>query len=189
MNTGVGNPEAFGERRYEHASGLSKWYSRAEAANERRRDDGGESMRIDLDSMTEEQYEQYRVLCNSRNSAEYRFRREACCIEIAEIAEELDVRLDTAKRWENPKKGPAPSLRAWAYVDSAYLDLLESVEKVVRTLEEAGDDPEPVKIAYRRFNPRVGDSYAVTHDNAVSRAVAIALDVLGYDYEFEWSVK
>ena len=118
-------------------------------------------MRIEVESMDGKQFEQYRDLCDSRSSAEFRFRRECCGIEIAEMAEDLGVRLDTAKRWENPNKGLPPSLRAWAYVDSAYMDV-------------------QAKLPYRR-------GVAVGRENAASRAVGIALAVLGYDFEAVWS--
>ena len=93
-------------------------------------------MRIDLESIDPEQFEAYRARCDSRSAAEFRYRREACGIELAEIAEDLGVRLDTAKRWENPNKGMPPSVRAWAYVDSAYIGLLEAVEDAVRQAED-----------------------------------------------------
>ena len=136
-------------------------------------------MRIEIESMDGKQFEQYRDLCDSRSSAEFRFRRECCGIEIAEMAEDLGVRLDTAKRWENPNKGLPPSLRAWAHVDSAYLDLLDRVEAAVQAVENADLDVS-AKLPYRR-------GVAVGRENAASRAVGIALAVLGYDFEAVWS--
>ena len=136
-------------------------------------------MRIEIESMDGKQFEQYRDLCDSRSSAEFRFRRECCGIEIAEMAEDLGVRLDTAKRWENPNKGLPPSLRAWAYVDSAYLDLLDRVEAAVQAVEDSDIDV-TVQLPYMR-------GVAVGRENAVSRAVGIALAVLGYDFEAVWS--
>lgn len=136
-------------------------------------------MRIEVESMDDSQFEQYRDLCDSRSSAEFRYRRECCGIEIAEMAEDLGVRLDTAKRWENPNKGMPPSVRAWAYVDSAYLDLLDRVEAAVQAVEDADLDV-TVKIPYLR-------GVAVGRENAVSRAVGIALTVLGYDVDAVWS--
>ena len=136
-------------------------------------------MRIEVESMDDGQYEQYRDLCDSRSSAEFRYRRECCGIELAEMAEDLGVRLDTAKRWENPNKGMPPSVRAWAYVDSAYLDMLDRVEAAVQAVEDADIDV-AVKLPYKR-------GVAVGRENAVSRAVGIALTVLGYDVEAVWS--
>ncbi len=136
-------------------------------------------MRIEVESMNDGQYEQYRDLCDSRGSAEFRYRRECCGIELAEMAEDLGVRLDTAKRWENPNKGMPPSVRAWAYVDSAYLDMLDRVEAAIQAVEDADIDV-AVKLPYKR-------GVAVGRENAVSRAVGIALTVLGYDVEAVWS--
>lgn len=136
-------------------------------------------MRIEVESMNDGQYEQYRDLCDSRGSAEFRYRRECCGIELAEMAEDLGVRLDTAKRWENPNKGMPPSVRAWAYVDSAYLDMLDRVEAAVQAVEDADIDV-AVKLPYKR-------GVAVGRENAASRAVGIALTVLGYDVEAVWS--
>ena len=146
-------------------------------------------MRIDLESMTSDKYEQYRAFCDSRSSAEYRYRREACGIEIAEIADDLGVRLDTAKRWENPRKGLQPSLRAWAYVDSAYLDMLDAVESVIQDAEDAAETPggyRPARIEYRRGNMEAG-GMTVGRANALSRASAVALTVLGYDVDVVWA--
>ena len=136
-------------------------------------------MRIEVESMDDSQFEQYRDLCDSRSSAEFRFRRECCGIELAEMAEDLGVRLDTAKRWENPNKGLPPSVRAWAYVDSAYLDLLDRVENAVQAVEDSDIDV-TVQLPYMR-------GVAVGRENAVSRAVGIALTVLGYDVGAFWS--
>lgn len=147
-------------------------------------------MAIDLESMTDAQYEAYRVECDARSSAEYRFRREACGIEIAEIADDLGVRLDTAKRWENPKKGLPPSLRAWAYVDSAYLELLDAVEAAIRKAEEAEDETgevPAVDIAYRRGNQPSRDGLTVGRANAIARASGIALTALGYGVGVSWA--
>ena len=143
-------------------------------------------MRIDLESMTGDEYEQYRAFCDSRSSAEYRYRREACGIEIAEIAEDLGVRLDTAKRWENPRKGLQPSLRAWAYVDSAYLDMRDAVESVIQEVEDSPDASMPARIVYRRGNMEAG-GMTVGRANALARATAVALTVLGYDVDVEWA--
>lgn len=147
-------------------------------------------MRFELDSMTDEQYEAYRDLCDSRSSAEFRYRREACGIELKELAEELGVRIDTAKRWENPKKGLPPSIRAWARVDSAYLGLLDAVEAAVEQVEDTADsigEPNGVRIAYRRGIHPTRDGETVGRANAVARATAIALAVLGYDVAVEWA--
>ena len=144
-------------------------------------------MRIDLESMTGDEYEQYRAFCDSRSSAEYRYRREACGIEIAEIADGLGVRLDTAKRWENPRKGLQPSLRAWVYVDSAYLDMLDAVEAVIQEAEDAPEGSDtPTRIEYRRGNMEAG-GMTVGRANALARATAVALTVLGYDVDVEWA--
>lgn len=147
-------------------------------------------MLIDLDSMTSEQFEAYREECNSRSCAEYRMRREMCGIEISEVAYALGVRLDTAKRFENPNKGMEPSLRAWAYVDSAYMRLMGAVETAVRQVEDTTETmgkSEAVHLAYRRGNQPTRDGETVGMANAVTRAAAMALTVLGYDVSVEWA--
>lgn len=147
-------------------------------------------MRIDLESMTDEQYESYREECDSRGAAEFRYRRETCGIELVEMADDLGVRVDTAKRWENPKKGMPPSLRAWAYVDSAYLGLLDAVEAVIQQAEKAAespDGPEAVHLPYRRGIQTTRGGVTVARANAISRAAGIALTALGYDVVVEWA--
>ena len=147
-------------------------------------------MLIDVDSMTDEEYERYRDECDSRSSAEYRMRRELCGIEIAEVADALGIRLDTAKRFENPNKGMPPSLRAWAYVDSAYLALLDAVEAAVSQVEDAAEalgEPREVHVAYRRGNQPARDGLTVGRSNAVARASALALTALGYAATAEWA--
>ena len=147
-------------------------------------------MLIDLESMTKEQFEAYRDECDSRSSAEYRMRRELCGIEISEVADALGVRLDTAKRFENPNKGTRPSLRAWAYVDSAYMGLMQAVEAAVQQVEDTAEalgEPNAVHLAYRRGNQPTRDGETVGRANAVSRAAAVALSVLGYGVAVEWA--
>ena len=147
-------------------------------------------MIVDLESMTYEERESYTEECGSRSSAEFRMRRELCGIELAEMAEDLGVRLDTAKRWENPKKGDPPSVRAWAYVDSAYIALMDAVEAAIRQVEDTADalgEPESVHVAYRRGNQPTRDGETVGRANAVARASALALTVLGYSASAEWA--
>jgi len=147
-------------------------------------------MRIDLESMADEQYESYRKECDSRSAAEFRFRREACGIELSEMADELGVRIDTAKRWENPGKGMPPSIRAWAYVDSAYLGLLDAVEAAIRQVEDTADmlgEPQAVHLAYRRGTQPTRDGETVGRANAIARAAGIALIALGYEIAVEWA--
>ncbi len=146
--------------------------------------------RIRLEEMTPEQFDAYRDECDSRSAAEFRCRREMCAIELSDIADDLGVRLDTAKRWENPKKGMPPSPRAWAYVDSAYYDLLDAVEAAIRQVEETEDElgePSAVRVAYRRGKQLTRDGQTVDRANAVARAAVLALRVLGYDAEVEWA--
>ena len=147
-------------------------------------------MIIDLETMTQEQYEAYRDECDARSSAEFRMRRELCGIELAELADELGVRIDTAKRWENPNKGMPPSVRAWAYVDSAYAVLLEAVGAAVQQVEDTAGvlgEPREVHVAYRRGNQPTRDGLTVGRSNAVARASALALTVLGYAATAEWA--
>lgn len=143
-----------------------------------------------LDTMTGEEYEDYRLLCDSRTSAEFRMRREMCGIELRELADAIGVRLDTAKRFENPNRGDRPSLRAWAYVDSAYDDLMAAVNAAVDQVEDASDEfgePQSVRIAYRRAGMPTRDGETVGMANAAARAAAVALAVLGYDVSAEWA--
>ena len=147
-------------------------------------------MIIDLETMTQEQYEAYRDECDARSSAEFRMRRELCGIELAELADELGVRIDTAKRWENPNKGMPPSVRAWAYVDSAYAALLDAIGAAVQQVEDTADalgEPREVHVAYRRGNQPARDGLTVGRSNAVARASALALTVLGYAATAEWA--
>ena len=147
-------------------------------------------MPLDLESMTPEQFDRYRDACDSRSAAEFRFRREACGIELVEMADDLGVRLDTAKRWENPKKGLPPSVRAWAYVDSAYTELLDAVEAAIQQVEDTAEElgePRSVHLAYRRGNQPTRDGETVARANAASRAAGIALTALGYEVVVEWA--
>lgn len=147
-------------------------------------------MLIDLESMTNEQYEAYRDECDSRSSAEYRMRRELCGIEIAEVADALGIRLDTAKRFENPKKGTRPSLKAWAYVDSAYIQMLDEIEATVQQVEDTVDEfgePREVHVAYRRGNQPTRDGLTVGRSNAIARNAAVVLTALGYSASAEWA--
>jgi len=145
---------------------------------------------VDIEAMTPEQYAGYCDECDARSSAEFRMRRELCGIEIAELADDLGVRLDTAKRWENPKKGMPPSVRAWAYIDSAYIALLDAIEAAIQQVEETAEtlgEPREVHVAYRRGNQPTRDGLTVGRSNAIARASALALTVLGYDASAEWA--
>lgn len=140
--------------------------------------------------MTRDGYERYRDECDARSNAEFRMRRELCGIELAELADALGVRLDTAKRWENPSKGMPPSIRAWAYVDSAYIALLDAVEAAVGQVEDTAEalgEPNEVHVAYRRGKHPTRDGLTVGRSNAIARASALALTVLGYTATAEWA--
>jgi len=145
---------------------------------------------VDLEAMSHEEYEAYRAECDARSSAEFRMRRELCGIEITEIADALGVRLDTAKRWENPKKGLPPSLRAWAYVDSAYIALMNAVEAAIQQVEDTEEkfgEPQSVHVAYRRGNQPTRDGETVGRANATARAATLSLRMLGYEVIAEWA--
>ena len=147
-------------------------------------------MLIDLESMTQEQYESYRDECDARSSAEFRMRRELCGIELMELADALGVRVDTVKRFENPRKGMPPSVRAWAYVDSAYIALLDAVEAAVSQVDDTADahgEPGEVHVAYRRGNQLGRDGLTTGRANAIARASVLALRVLGYEASAEWA--
>lgn len=153
---------------------------------------GRESVMIaNLESMTQKQYDEYRAACDRRSAAEFRMRRELCGIELAELADALGVRLDTAKRWENPKKGAPPSPRAWACIDAAYESLLRAVDAAIDQAEaaeaETGSAPARITVAYRRGRMPTRDGESVGRANAVSRAAALALTALGYDVTAEWA--
>ena len=84
-----------------------------------------------------------------------------------------------------------PSVRAWAYVDSAYLTLLDAVEAAIQRVEEAeadgdGNGLKPVHLSYRRGSARDG-GIPVGRSNALARAVGIALTALGYEIEIDWA--
>lgn len=144
----------------------------------------------DLGAMGLEEYEAYRAECDARGSAEFRMRREMCGIEIAEIADALGVRLDTAKRWENPSKGMPPSVRAWAFVDERYDALMRSVEDSVALVEGVEDaiGYAPVaKVAYHRGKEPTANGESVQDANRVARITAAVLRSLGYRIEVVWS--
>lgn len=147
-------------------------------------------MRIDLGRITADEFAAYRDECDLRSSAEFRMRREMCGIRTEELAEAIGVRLDTVKRMENPSKGNGPSLKAWAYVDSAYMDLLDAVEAAVEQVEDLAEEfgePRSVRVAYRRIGMPTRDGESVGAANAATRAAAIALITLGYSVEAEWA--
>lgn len=142
------------------------------------------------EDMTDEQRDEYAAICDSRSRAEFRMMRESCGIEIAELAETLGVRLDTAKRWEHPTKGMPPSLRAWAYMDACYSRLLDAVETAVGQVEELEDElghKPNVNVSYRRKGMPTRDGETVGEANAASRATIVALAVLGYGVNVEWA--
>lgn len=142
------------------------------------------------EDMDREQFDEYAKRCDSRSAAEFRLMREACGIELSDLADELGVRLDTAKRWENPKKGMPPSLRAWAYVDASYSRLLDAVETAVQQVEDTEDElgHKPcVNVSYHRGNMPTRDGETVGQANASSRAMAMVLVSLGYDVRVEWA--
>lgn len=142
------------------------------------------------DSITPEEFEAYRAECDARSSAEFRMRREMCGIEIAEIADALGVRLDTAKRWENPNKGLPPSIRAWAYVDERYGRLMRAVEESVALVEDMEDSfgrMPGVRVAYRRAGMPTRGGETVDDANRIARLAVAVMRVLGYDARVEWA--
>lgn len=153
--------------------------------------DGRKPVMPDLEAMTPGEYDAYCAECDARGSAEYRMRRELCGIEIAEIADALGVRLDTAKRWENPRKGMPPSARAWAYVDERYERIMRAIEEAVSAVEDIEDmtgyAPKKVEVAYRRGSMPTRDGESVQDANRVAMLSVAVLRVLGYEVGVEWA--
>ena len=146
--------------------------------------------RYPIEEMSEEQYQAYRESCDSRSSAEFRLRRESCGIALDELADELGVRLDTAKRWENPKYGSPPSIRAWAVVDACYDRLMDSVNAAIDQVEDIADEfgGEPtVHVAYRRGSMPTRDGESVAQANAAARTAVAALRAMGWSVAVEWA--
>lgn len=144
----------------------------------------------DLGAMGPEEYEAYCRECDARGSAEFRMRREMCGIEIAEIADALGVRIDTAKRWENPNKGMEPSVRAWAYVDERYGKLMRAVEDsvaLVEGVEDAIGRAPNVNVAYWRGKGQTAFGEPVKDANRTARITAAVLRSLGYGVRVVWS--
>ena len=100
-----------------------------------------------------------------------------------------------------------PSLRAWAYVDSAYLTLLDAVEATIQHAEDMDcpgietdgsndvpnaqrntlDTQQKILLSYRRGAAPARNGVTVGRSNALSRAIGIALTALGYEIEVDWA--
>lgn len=143
---------------------------------------------MNLETMTEEQVEEYRAICEGRSAAEYRFRRDLCGLTHYEVSRAIGCREDTAKRFENPRRGGKPSIEAWAFVDSAYERVMRAAEEAVRIVEEAEEHGEPgkVKVTYRRDGMPTRDGEPMGEANGASLAAIVTLRMLGYEVEVDW---
>lgn len=121
-----------------------------------------------------------------RSVAEFRAKRELCGLSLYDVAKELDVAVNTVKRWENPNYFP-PSPAAWRYIDREYDAHCDAVEEALTDAIASARDGEPVVVRwFRNGMSGVSDRQVGVH-NAVARAVAESLMTLGRDVAFVWS--
>ncbi len=119
-----------------------------------------------------------------RSVAEFRAMREMCGLSVYDVAKELDVAVNTVKRWENPNYFP-PSPEAWRFIDREYNKHCDQVEDA---LERALATPtgEQIVVTWTRNGMNGARDRAVNMKNAVSRALAESLMTLGRDVTFRW---
>ena len=120
-----------------------------------------------------------------RSVAEFRAKREMCGISLYDVAGELDVAVNTVKRWENPNYFP-PSPEAWRFIDRQYERHCKLVSKALQGAIDRRVEGEPIVVPWHRNGMRGKSDMQVGTSNAVSRAVAESLTQLGYEVTFRW---
>lgn len=126
--------------------------------------------------------------------ADFRATREALGLSQLDFSEALGVRLDSVKRWENPKYPQEPPQDAWDMLFEAH-NLHQQVVSfaVDKAVELASGVPggRPVELPYWRdqaeydaCHPQDHGPFAVANANA--RAVAARLRDLGISVTFAW---
>lgn len=121
-----------------------------------------------------------------RSVAEFRAKRELCGLSLYDVADELQVAVNTVKRWENPNYFP-PSPAAWRFIDREYDKHCDAVEEALQKAVDSRVKDEPVIVPWHRNGMRGVTDAQVGTSNAVSRAVAESLMTIGYDVAFRWS--
>lgn len=121
-----------------------------------------------------------------RSVAEFRAKRELCGLSLYDVAEELNVAVNTVKRWENPNYFP-PSPFAWRYIDREYDKHCEDVADALQAAIASREKDRPIVVLWYRNGMRGISDREVGVHNAVSKAVAESLMTLGYDVTFMWS--
>ena len=128
-------------------------------------------------------YEPYK----DRSVAEFRAKREMSGLSTYDVAQELNVAVNTVKRWENPNYFP-PSPAAWRFIDRAYekhrKHVAELVDKAIDSFDEKTE--EPIAIGWTR-NGKNAKGAQVGEANATAQAVAESLISMGYPVRFVWS--
>lgn len=122
----------------------------------------------------------------SRSVAEFRAKREMCGLTAYDVAKELDVAVNTVKRWENPNYFP-PSPTAWKFIDREYERHNDDVAEALQEALDSRVDGEPIVVLWYRNGMSGASNAQVGMRNAVSRAVAESLMTLGYEVTFRWS--
>ena len=123
--------------------------------------------------------------------ADFRAMREECGLTQQDVADALDVRALTVKRWERPGF-PEPPDDAWAYLHSMRDRMVEMAEfaadKAVELRDETGAGA--IALTYfrdqRQYDASGRDEGPVGFANAVARATASRLLGEGFDVEFAY---
>lgn len=124
----------------------------------------------------------------NRSKADFRAAREAIGASRAFIADELGVAERSVKRWEDPRYADPPK-DAWELVDA-----LKNAQRAIVSRSVAAAKGAPgctsVKINYYRsqeqFDAYGRDKGNYNIANANARAVAVALEALGFDVAFSY---
>ena len=131
-----------------------------------------------------------------KTKANFRALREACGLTQSDIAAEADVRLLTAKRWENPNvEGSEPPEDVWDFLRNVYAamqaDAQEIADAIAQSVQET--DGMLVELDYYRTQEDLdavqlgsGVDEPVGYVNARARLVAMMLEGAGIACGFRY---
>lgn len=135
------------------------------------------------------------ILNHGMSGADFRACREYVGWTQAEVADNLEISINSVKKWERPLYPMEPKEFAWEWMDSelkAHDNEVDRILDTVQSIEDHNGKPlDPVKLVMFHNNDNRGrlrpDGRSASWHNSVQREAWQILADSGHNVEFIWS--
>lgn len=136
------------------------------------------------------------AMSHGKGGADFRACREFVGWTQYEVSQNLDLNINTVKRWERPLGQYEPPTFAWEWMDAELAAHDAEVDRILDAVEgieeQSGKTLDPVKLVLFHNNDGMGfmrpDHRSASWHNAVARDAWQCLTDSGHNVQFVWSM-